>query len=295
MRTGHRAADVSVILVALAALCWGLSGGVAGILIADGWNAPELAFYRGAIGLLFVFVWLTLRQNDSGLADRRLWFWSGIAGFGMAGNFAFYFISIESASVAVAATLMYCAPVYVYLLSFALRIESSSPLKWLALGAVLVGIVLLTGIYKVGSSSATPFGVAAGLLSGLCYAIFILGFRNASVHGSLQAVLLIEFTSLVSVLIWPVDPVSIVAAPGKPGWPLLLVLGLLGAGVSFFLYVLGIRRAMPTTASMVAMVEPITASLFGVAILNKSLTIPQLLGMTLILVTVTALSVNSST
>ena len=85
----------------LAALCWGLSGGIGGILMADGWDAFVVSFYRGAIGLLFVFVWLALRPRGSGLASRRLWFWSAIAGLGVAGNFAFYFVSISEGSVAV--------------------------------------------------------------------------------------------------------------------------------------------------------------------------------------------------
>jgi drug/metabolite transporter (DMT)-like permease len=295
MRTTDLTPDVSVILVALAALCWGLSGGIAGVLMAEGWDAYVVAFYRGAIGLVFVLFWLALRPQNSGLADRRLWFWAAIAGLGVAGNFAFYFISISNASVAVAATLMYCAPVYVYLISFALRLEASTPFKWAAIAAVLIGIVLLTGIHDVETGGISPLGIAAGLLSGLCYAGFIFGFKNASTHGSPQAILVIAFTALVMILFWPGDPAQTVAALRAPEWPLFAVLGVLGAGLSFFLYVVGMRRAQPTTASIVAMVEPITASLFGVVILSESLAGLQLLGMGLILFTVTALSVHSNT
>lgn len=116
-------AGVNKIYVVLAAICWGLSGGIGGILMADGWDPFVVSFYRGVIGLLFVLGWLTLRPSGSGLASRRLWFWSVIAGLGVAGNFAFYFVSIAQGSVAVAVTLMYCAPVFVYLVSFALKLE----------------------------------------------------------------------------------------------------------------------------------------------------------------------------
>lgn len=33
-------------LVMLASLCWGLSGGIGGILMADGWDAFVVSFYR---------------------------------------------------------------------------------------------------------------------------------------------------------------------------------------------------------------------------------------------------------
>lgn len=295
MRTDYPLPDVSVTLVALAALCWGLSGGIAGMLVAEGWDAYVVAFYRGAIGLVFVLGWLALRPQNSGLADRWLWFWAVVAGLGVAGNFAFYFISIANASVAVAATLMYCAPVYVYLISFAFRLEASTPFKWGAIAGVLIGIVLLTGIYDVEAGGVSPLGIAAGLASGLCYAAFIFGFKNASAHGSPQAILVIAFTALVLILVWPGDPAQTVAALRAPEWPLFAVLGVLGAGLSFFLYVVGMRRAKPTTASIVATVEPITASLFGVLILSESLAGLQLLGMGLILFTVTSLSVHSNT
>jgi len=62
-------ARMGTAFVVLAALCWGLSGGIGGILMADGWDPLVVSFYRGAIGLLFVLVWLVLRPHGSGLAN----------------------------------------------------------------------------------------------------------------------------------------------------------------------------------------------------------------------------------
>ena len=287
--------NVSTAFVALAALCWGLSGGIGGILMANGWDPFVVSFYRGAIGLLFVLVWLVLRPRGSGLASRRLWFWSAIAGLGVAGNFAFYFVSIAEGSVAVAVTLMYCAPVFVYLVSFTLKLERPTPLKWAAIVMVMLGVVLLTGIFEIGTGGVTPIGIGAGLLSGLSYAVFIFGFKYAAPHGSPQAILVIAFAVLVTILIWPGDADQTVAVLNTPSWPLFAVLGVLGAGLSFILYIVGLNHIAPAVASIVAMVEPVTASLFGVVVLNESLAGLQIFGMGLILVTVTALSVNSST
>lgn len=284
-------AVLSTALVAVAAVCWGLSGGIAGILMADGWDALVVSFYRGGIGLMFVLIWLGLRPRGSGLANPRLWFWSTLAGIGVAGNFSFYFMSIAEGSVAVAATLMYCAPVFVYLVSFAFRLEQPTLLKWVAIGMVMVGIVLLTRITEVGAGDITPIAAGAGLLSGLSYAIFIFGFKYAAPHGSPQAILVIAFTALVVILVGLSDPDQIVAVLSTPSWPLFATLGVLGGGLSFILYIVGLNHTAPAVASVVAMVEPVTASLFGVLILNESLAGLQVLGMVLILVTVTMLSV----
>ncbi|MFO7594607.1 MAG: EamA family transporter [Pseudomonadota bacterium] len=287
-------AGVSMVFVAMAALFWGLSGGIGGILMADGWDPFVVSFYRGAIGLLFVLVWLALRPRGSGVASRRLWFWSVIAGLGVAGNFSFYFMSIAEGNVAVAATLMYCAPVFVYLASFALRLERPTPLKWAAIAVVMLGVVLLTRIYDLGAGDVTPIGVGAGLLSGLSYTVFIFGFKYAAPHGNPQAILVIAFSVLVTILIWPGDADQTVAVLNTPSWPLFAALGVFGAGLSFILYIVGLNHTTPAAASIMAMVEPVTASLFGVVVLNESLVGLQFLGMGLILVTVTVMSVYSS-
>ena len=287
-------ASVSTAFVALAALCWGLSGGIGGILTGQGWDPVVVSFYRGAIGLVFVLVWLAVRPLGSGLASGRLWFWSVIAGVGVAGNFSFYFLSIAEGSVAVAATLMYCAPVFVYFVSFALKLESPTLFKWAAIAMVMLGVVLLTGIYQIGAGDVTLIAAGAGLLSGLSYAVFIFGFKFAAPYGSPQAILVIAFAALAIILFGLGDADQTVAVLSTPIWPLFAVLGVIGAGLSFLLYIVGLNHTTPAVASIVAMVEPVTASLFGVVVLDERLAGPQIFGMGLILITVTALSVCSS-
>jgi drug/metabolite transporter (DMT)-like permease len=183
--------------------------------------------------------------------------------------------------------------VFVYLVSFALKLERPTPLKWAAIAMVMLGVVLVTRINETGASGVTLIGASAGLLSGLSYAVFIFGFKYAAPHGSPQAILGIAFTVLVSILIWPGEADQTVAVLSTPNWPLFAILGVL-AGLSFILYIVGLNHTAPAVASILAMVEPVTASLFGVVVLNENLVGLQILGMGLILFTVTALSVNSS-
>ena len=294
LMTTDKVTGSSTAYVALAALCWGVSGGIGGILMGQGWDPMVVSFYRGGIGLGFVLVWLALRPRGSGLANRRLWFWSVIAGVGVAGNFGFYFTSIAEGSVAVAATLMYSAPVFVYLVSFTLKLEQPTPLKWAAMAAVLLGVVLLTGLYEMGAGDITPIAAGAGLLAGLSYALFIFAFKYAAPHGSPQAILVIAFAVLIALLAGLGDADQIAAVPNAPGRPLFVLLGVVGAGLSFLFYIVGLRHTAPAVASIVAMVEPVTASLFGVVLLHERLAGLQILGMGLILVTVTGLSVSAS-
>ncbi|MCP3029429.1 DMT family transporter [Halobacillus sp. A5] len=281
-------------LVMLAAICWGISGGIADILMTRGWDPIVISLYRGAVGFICFFAWFLFRLRQNWIFSTRLYIWSLLAGVGVAGNFTFYFLSIQASSIAVAATLMYTAPVFVLFISFLFRLERSTWFKWGCISGVLMGIILLTGAYNLESVTVSLPGVAAGLAAGLSYALFIFGFKNASSIGKPQASLTIAFFSFCLILLLISDKKETVEvlASSDIGW--FLLLGIVGAGISFIFYVIGIRRTTPTTASMVAMVEPVTASLFGVLLIGDHLTTMQLLGMALILSTVTVLSVKQS-
>ncbi|HSI68544.1 MAG TPA: DMT family transporter [Planococcus sp. (in: firmicutes)] len=283
-----------VILVMLAAIFWGISGVIADILMAKGWSPIVISFYRGVIGLLFFSVWLLFDLKKNWNVSLRLYMWSVLAGLGVAGNFTFYFLSIQASSVAVAATLMYTAPVFVLITSFLLRLERSTWFKWFSIAGVLLGIVLLTGAYNTDSISVSFLGAATGLASAISYALFIFAFKQASAIGKPQLTLTIAFLSFCLVLFFLIDNQEATAVLTSPDVSWFLLLGIVGAGISFILYLVGIRSTTAATASMVAMVEPVTASLLGVMLLGDDLAIIQVLGMVIILSTITLLSVKQS-
>lgn len=225
--------------------------------------------------------------------NRQLMFWSVLAGLGVAGNFSFYFISIMEGSVAVAVTLMYTAPVFVYLVSFLSGMERPSPAKLIAMALVLGGIVLLTGIYRAEAGSVTTLGIVSGLASGLAYALFIFAFRSAGSHGPAPSVLAIAFATASLVLLPLVDHGQAASVAGSADVAWFILLGILGSGLSFYCYIRGLRHTLPTTASIEAMIEPVTAALFGLFVLGELLDLPQVAGMALILAAITALIMQS--
>ncbi|MBU9673303.1 DMT family transporter [Planococcus sp. CP5-4] len=279
-----------ITMIILAAVCWGITGGLADILLSKGWDPLVISFYRGAIGLVCFAGWFLLSKTEKRDFSLRLILWSIVAGIGVAGNFTFYFLSIESTSVPIAATLMYTAPLFVLLISFLFRLERSTWFKWGCIFSVLAGIVLLTKAYDTGSSAVNFIGVATGLGAGLSYALFIFGFKNASEKGKPQMVLTLAFIAFCAVLAWFVDfqEAASVFSSSDVGW--FIAIGIVGAGLSFALYTIGIERTAPSTASIIAMVEPVTASLFGLILLGDELGIVQIIGMVIILLTVTTLS-----
>ena len=140
----------------------------------------------------------------------------------------------------------------------------------------------------------TAAGIGFGLLAGVSYSVFIYGFKYAAGHGSPRAVLTIALGCAGVILLAASDTTQAVAVLSAARWWLFALLGVLGAGLSFAFYVVGLKHPAPTLAAIVAMVEPVPASLFGVLVLGETLAPLQILGLVLILVTVTGLSLYSN-
>ncbi|WP_273834037.1 EamA family transporter [Guptibacillus sedimenti] len=279
--------------VILAAVLWGISGGLAGILMDKGWSPLVISFYRGAIGLVCLVIWVLLKRKDSsGKHSSRTIMWSMLAGIAVASNFSFYFLSISESGVAVASTLMYTAPVFVLISSFCFRIESITPFKVISMIIVMFGISLLTNIYETGISELNVVGIMSGLLSGVSYALFIFSFKNASENNSPPFVLSTAFATFTAVLLLFIDHREALSALFSEDLIWFITLGIIGAGVSFYLYVEGLKKTSASVAAVIAMVEPVTASLFGLVVLGEVLTVLQSIGLIVILITITMLSVK---
>lgn len=284
---------MGVALVILAAFLWGVSGGIGAMLIERGWDPLVASFYRGAIGFVCFAAWWLARSATTRRPDWKAVFWSALAGLAVAGNFTFYFLSISHANVAVAVTLMYTAPIYVYLASLAIGSVRLTLGFVVAIASVLLGVALLTELVGSGRLDGVSLaGAAAGIFAGMAYAVFLFSFQNAASRTSTVTVLGIAFLVFLLALAPFVDHGELMAVPLSGDVHLFLLLGLFGAGLSFLFYVLGLRSTPPIAVSLVAAVEPVTASLFGLLVLGQGLGAGQWLGMVVILVTVSAMSIR---
>lgn len=284
----------SIILVLLAAFLWGISGGIANTLINNGWSPLVISFYRGFIGFIFFFLWSLIKLRERWQLSRQFFLWSFLAGLGVIGNFTLYFLSIQSSNISLAVMLMYTAPVFVLLIALITGMERSTWIKWINGLIVIIGIILLTKVYTLDSESINSLGVLAGLASGLSYAIFLFSFKKAALIGNARSTLTIAFFIFSLVLFLLIDhkeAVDVIYSKDL-GWVILL--GLLGGGISFFIYVIGLRGIRPSTASITAMAEPITATLIGVLYLHNRLSFIQVLGIGLILFSILLLNISKS-
>jgi len=190
-----------------------------------------------------------------------------------------FFISIIKASVSVAVLLLYTAPVYITLLSPLLLKEKSTKLGWFALVLSISGILLIVEPVKI-EISQYSLGIIAGILSGISYAFQIMTSKYISTtySGYSQAFwsFLIAMLILLPAGIVPLDLVS-------RNLSYLLLLAIFPTILAVSLYFNGLKYLKASSASILGLIEPLSAVILAILILNEKISIPIILGGALIL------------
>lgn len=284
MTDDRRRPLAGAVLVLGAAALWATFGLFAKALYARGYTPIELASIRAWIGWLGVAAIAARRPARLRIAPRDLplFLLYGVVGFAI---FEYlYFLAMERTTVAIAVALLYTAPAFVALLSLVLWQESVTGVKLAALVAVLCGVMLVTGAVRslvAGDARITPVAALIGLGAGFAYALYTIFSKVALRRYDALGALFWSFgfaALFLAVVAPPLGPA--LRAPGAI--PLLLGLGLGPTLLAYFLYLIGLRRLRPTTASMLACVEPVIATLLAGALLGERIAGEQVLGMALI-------------
>lgn len=242
---------------------------------------PEtIALYRAGIASLALMAFWALRRPSMLRLHRRdVPYFLTFGVLGVAGFFLVYIYAVKHGSVAMAAVLLYTAPIWIALFA---RWRWGHPLA----GARLAALVLaVAGCALVALGSGGPLGgnllaIVLGLGAGLGYAAYSLwsseGLRRGyeswtvvSYSMLLGALAMLPFQSIDG-LWWSITTPAV--------WPALLGVGLVSTLLAPICYTAGIRRIGAPTASIVATVEPVIAAMLAWAILGEALTPEQIAG-----------------
>jgi drug/metabolite transporter (DMT)-like permease len=183
-----------------------------------------------------------------------------------------YYVAIGRMPVGIALVFEMTAPVLVALYVWLVRREAVRSRLWVALGLSLSGLVFVAEVWQDGGS-LDGLGVLAGLAAAVCLATYyLMGERGTHTR---EPVALTCWSFVAAGLFWSVAqpwwqfdasvlgervPVSI----GSLEVPLWLLVGwivVMGAMVPFWLSIAALRHLPPTTAGLVATIEPVLASI----------------------------------
>ncbi len=285
--------NIGPALILLAGCFWGSMGIFVRRLTDYGFSSIQIVAIRVTLAAL-IFCILLLIRDPAGfrISVKDIPLFLGL-GFGSILFFTVcYFTAITMMPLSTAAILLYTSPIWIMLMSVLFFREKLTGRKLLALVLAFAGCVLVSGISGEGM---TLTGLLVGLGSGIGYGLYsILGtvaLRRYSPYT--VTTYTFAFAALGSWLICrPADMLAkFAAAPDLPGLVFFCFLtALVTAVIPFLAYTLGLRTVEASRAGILATVEPLVATLIGVAVFSEPLTLLSGLGILLILAAVVLLN-----
>lgn len=271
-----------------AATLWGLIGAFSVPLLAAGFSSASVVAVRalGAAALLSLVFGLK-RPAAFRIAPRDIWFFLGTGVLSFLLFSWCYFRCTQTASLAVAATLLYTGPTFVTLLSALLWKERVTRRKLFALTMTFLGCALVAGIFDARLNLP---GLVFGLGSGFCYALYSIFGRYALSKYGVETVTLWTFLCAAAgaavFLLRPAE-LALLAQPRM----LLLSAGLaaLSTVLPFLLYTKGLTAVSSSHAAILATIEPAVAVFVSILVFGDALTLPAAAGVALILAAVVIL------
>ena len=279
------------------ALLWGTTGVAVRIIQGRSTlSAVPIGCYRlgiAAVALGLVFRGPGVRRIRAALQRHR---WSLVlAGAGLGGYQALYFLGVENVGVSVSTLVsLAVAPVALMIVSAIASRHRPSAGALATLGCAVGGLALIS--LASGSSSVSAphpiLGILASLGSGIGYAATTVVNRRLSADG--DPLLLTAATSGIGALV--LLPLALPLGMGLPsdavanGW--LIYIGIVSTVVAYGLFYTGLRTTPAEVAGVLTLLEPLAATVLATALLGESLSAVGWFGAFLLLVAIAALYVR---
>lgn len=269
-------------LVVLSALCYASLGILGKVAFDAGMTVRSLMatrFVAAAVALqaLQASVPALRRAAREAPKGAGLLVWGGC---GLAGQAALFFGSLKFVSASLAEVLLYTCPAWLALMLWcATRRRPGAPVL-AAIACALGGTWLAAAPSLEGASRA---GVILGLLAGVWYAAFLLALArlSAAVHPFVATTRVVTGAACA----WCLAAIVFgFAPPGDPrAWRAIALMVLLPTLGGFTLFVAGMRKTGPQTASILSNFEPLGTLALAAFLLGERLRPGQWAGTALIL------------
>lgn len=277
------------IMIILAGMLWGSMGIFVRKLNAAGLHSMEIVSLRSVVTAVVMGIFLLCyRKEMFRIRIKDIWCFIGTGVFSIVFFNFCYFKTMTLASLSVAAVLLYTAPSFVMVMSFFLFGEKFTKTKVVALLLALAGCVLVTGILS-DTQSLTMAGILTGLGAGLGYALYSIFCRYALERGYHTFTILFYTFLLAAIGGIPLTDwkqVADVALFDLSGVGFSIVFALVSTVLPYLLYTAGLKFVENGRASILASIEPVVATVFGVLLFHEKMTLMGLAGMILVLVSI---------
>ena len=288
-KAGGAVKKLAPFLVILAGCCWATMGIFVRHLNAIGLASMEIVEARSMLTAVIMLLALAVFRHDLlKVKAKDVWCF---AGGGIVSIILFnycYFQTIQLASLSTAAILLYTSPIFVLLLSVPLFGEKLTRRKLICLAMAFGGCALASGLASGGmalSPQVLLFGLGSGFGYGL-YSIFSRFALQRGYHPITITTYVFLFAAIGGVPLTDFGQILQVAGEGMGNVLYLLLYTFVTTIVPYIAYTSGLQHVENGVAAVLACIEPVMATVFGIFVFRE---IPDVLGWAGIVLVMTAL------
>lgn len=277
------------ILVLFAGIFWGVIGTFGRLLMNIGFQPIEVAFCRLFFGFLILFLYAFIfKPSALKITLKGLVYTIIIGVFSQALFNLLYFNSIERVGIAVAAVLLYTAPIFLAFLSKLIFKEQISLAKKISIGFCVVGSVLAVTGGVLDIRLLDGVGILLGIGAALSYAFLSVVSKKAMEET--DELTLVIYSFLIGwILLIPIAKPWIIAGRIDSLLPLLYVIGqgLFTSALPYMLYMTAVKKGVELTrAGVICSIELVISVLIAWTFFNENFSSVKVAGVGLILVSI---------
>jgi DME family drug/metabolite transporter len=287
----------AVLIVIASAVCFGTTG-TAQAFGPDEASSASVGMTRVVAGgalLGLVARWVAgraaprTRRHRTSATDRLVVLVGGAAVLAYQPTF---FAGARLNGVAIAAVVtLGAAPVLTGLLEWLLTRAVPSRTWFAGTTAAVVGVVLLSGLLEGAGQDVSVRGLAASLGAGLSYAVYTLAAKQLLTGGWGPTASIGSIFATAAALGTPFLLLVDLSWLGTPsGVAMVAWLAVVTVVVAYVLFATGLQALTASTVSTLTLVEPLTACVLGLVLLDERLSAAGWTGLAFLLVGVVALA-----
>jgi drug/metabolite transporter (DMT)-like permease len=292
-------------MVLLSAVAFGLMPVFAKLAYAEGANLSTLLAIRFVLAAATIWViWAVAGAHVQTGGGKAVVPWPRLAlplvalgALGYVGQSFSYFTALGEISASATGLLLYTYPILVTVLAFLIYREPLTPRKLAALTLASVGALLVLGIFSslIGAGGANlgtlkPSGVAWALTAAAVYSLYIIaGTRFTRDISPLFASAVIITSAALVYLLWGGLAGQLRFDFAIMGWVWALAIALVSTSLAITAFFVGLPETGPSRAAIISTLEPAVTVMTAALVLGEHISLEQLLGGALILMSVLVL------
>lgn len=286
---------LSSLFIITAGILWGAIGIFVRELNASGLNSLDIIFIRAIFTTAIIFAILLIADRKAlRIKLKDIWMFIGTGIFSIVFFNGCYFSAMNYTSLSISAILLYTAPAFVMVMSVFLFKENFTKTKLIALVLSFVGCVFVSGIFSGESLALSPKGFLFGIGAGIGYALYsIFGTYALRKYKPLTvAAYTFLFATLGSLPLANVKLVYVELSSSLHLFIYALFLAVISTVLPYIVYNQGLKYTPAGTASIMASVEPVSATLWGLIVFHEKMDLWNVLGMVCVLGSIVLLNVK---